>query len=79
MPNFKVFNRDKVAQDVAVGTGSDENDPDHAGEKQVNTDTAIDSDSASERPNEDVQAGVKKVEAVTLVWTKMELIFAYAW
>lgn len=79
MPNFKVFNRDKVAQDVAVGTGSGENDSDHAGEKQVNTDTAMKTDSASERPSEEVQAGVKKVEAVTLVWTKKELIFAYGW
>ena len=72
MPNFNVFNRDKVAQDLAVG-------PDAVGEMQADTEVAMGSDTASKRPSEDVQAGVKKVEAVTLVWTKKELIFAYAW
>ncbi len=46
-------------------------------EKQVST--AADYDTASEKPSEDVQAGVKKVEAVTLTWTRKELILAYGW
>ncbi|KAG9243614.1 siderophore iron transporter-like protein [Calycina marina] len=36
------------------------------------------SDSEAERPSEDLQPGVKKVEAVTLTWTKKELWLAYA-
>jgi hypothetical protein len=70
---FKIFNRNKFAQGIAVPYEP----PDPTGEKEVNT--AIASDVPSERPSEDVQAGVKKVEAVTLTWTKRELVFAYGW
>lgn len=31
-----------------------------------------------EAPSEDLQQGVKKAEAVTLTWTRSELIVAYA-
>jgi len=76
--NFKVFaNRqsNKIAQDIAIGAPSiEDSDRVESGEKHVTTDF----DQVSEKPS-DVQFGVKKVEAVTLTWTKNELIFAYAW
>lgn len=71
----KLFHRNKFANDLAVPY---EEDADPTREKQVNA--ATDSDRASaERPAEDVQFGVRKVEAVTLIWTRRELVFAYAW
>lgn len=86
MKFFGFRSSNKLAQDVAVGNAPDANDFDHAGEKQVTStdqDTfeqtgSIDAD-AEEKPNHHVQAGVLKIEAVTLTWTKNELIFAYAW
>ena len=77
--NFKVFaNRqsNKIAQDIAIGAPSiEDSDRVESGGKHVTTDF----DQVSEKLSEDVQFGVKKVEAVTLTWTKNELIFAYAW
>jgi len=74
-------NPDRNAQQAvlngAIGDGGLATD----GEKEGNTapNEGIDSGSFDERPSEDVQAGVKKVEAVTLTWTKKELYFAYFW
>jgi hypothetical protein len=76
----------KLAHDVAVGPAADANDSDHAGEKKVTStefstlaDSRDETQSIEAKPAEDVQEGVKKIEAVTLTWTKHELIFAYAW
>ena len=69
----------QLAQNVAVGSAPDAADSDHAGEKQITSTDYDQSVSIDEKPSPDVQAGVKKVEAVTLTWTKNELIFAYAW
>jgi hypothetical protein len=86
MKFFGIRSSNKLAQDVAVGPVPDATDSDHAGEKQVNS-TELTSTGGSneyaqsieEKPAEDVQEGVKKIEAVTLTWTKNELIFAYGW
>ena len=75
----------KLATEVAVGPVPDTNDSDHANEKQINsteltsTDTTNDYAQYVEKPAEDAQAGIQKIEAVTLTWTRKELIFAYAW
>ena len=73
---MKFFGKsNKLAQDVAIGT-ADPTQSDHAAEKQTRT---IDDSSLERLPSPHVQGGVKKVEAVTLTWTKNQLIFAYAW
>ncbi len=66
-----------VANTIAVGETTD---PDlaekHDAEKDANH---VDEEpSLSRVPSADAQAGVKKIEAVTLTWTKNELIVAYA-
>jgi hypothetical protein len=69
--------RNKLAEDIAVGPAVDSGEDNHGTEKNVPT---VEDDSSLERmPSQDVQNGVKKVEAVTLIWTRNELIFAYAW
>lgn len=84
MKFFGIPSSNKLAQDVAVGDAPDANDSDHAGEKQV-TSTEQDgfensgSIDIEDKPSQDVQAGVQKIEAITLTWTRKELIFAYAW
>jgi hypothetical protein len=80
MKFFGIRSSNTLATEVAVGSAPDATDSDHAGEKQItSTEGTNDYDQSIEKPSEDVQAGVKKVEAVTLTWTKNELIFAYAW
>lgn len=85
MKFFGIRSSSKLAQDVAVGPAPDTNDSDHAGEKQI-TSTELNSTGSNDetqsieaKPAEEIQEGVKKIEAVTLTWTKNELIFAYAW
>lgn len=76
---MKFFGKsDKLAVDIAVGNAADFVEPSHhAGEKQI---PLVGKDNSIERmPSKDAQAGVQKVEAVTLVWTKNELMWAYAW
>ena len=49
-------------------------------EKTIGTSNRDDTGSSDEDlPSKDVQAGIKKVEAVTLTWTKTELYLAYFW
>lgn len=75
-------NPDKNAQQAVVDGAIGDAQPDADGEKQVNAaEQRNDSLSSSleEVPSKDVQAGIKKVEAVTLTWTKKELYFAYFW
>lgn len=52
------------------------------GEKNANV-VRTDSDDVApsdiEKPSEDVEEGVKKVEAAVMAWTKKDLIIAYAW
>ena len=86
MKFFGIRSSNKLAQDVAVGPAPDANDSDHAGEKKITSaelstiaDSKDETQSIEAKPAEDVQEGVKKIEAVTLTWTKSELIFAYAW
>jgi len=82
-------NPSKSANETVIDTAIGDAPPPADGEKQIN---AVDMDSNrekhmhvadgnvdAERPSEDAQNGVKKVEAVTLTWTKKELYFAYFW
>jgi hypothetical protein len=46
-------------------------------EKQPPTNLTDDDGVSIEAPSEDIQQGVKKAEAVTLTWTRNELIVAY--
>lgn len=86
---MKYFGKNKaLAEEMAVGGA-----PDHTSDAEmfnVEKDDAIttgphkknvpdDSNSLEKVPSADAQAGVRKVEAVTLTWTKQELILAYAW
>jgi hypothetical protein len=77
---FKSSN--KLAQDVAIGSDPhDSLETDHGKEKAAGVvPNEYDLDIiGQEIPSPNVQEGIKKVEAVTLTWTKKELIFAYAW
>ena len=72
---MKFFGRGKdLATEVAVGGPSD---TDNTAEK-YNT-PVVDTDSLERVPSQNVQEGVKKVEAVTLTWTRSQLILAYGW
>jgi hypothetical protein len=78
MKFFTNRNNSVLSHDIAVHQDAvqpdDVNSP-PAEKQQPNT---ADDDGASiEAPSEDVQEGIKKVEAVTLTWTKNELIIAY--
>lgn len=82
---------ERTAQDAVVGTaigdrttekGVDgEMGGEMGGEKKLkgDGDVVVDDGVSEERPSLEAEAGVKKVEAVTLTWTKKELIFAYFW
>jgi hypothetical protein len=63
--------------DVAIGNAALEADLE---DKQIpTTDGADDSSFDDSLPDKDVQDGVKKAQAITLSWTRKELIVAYAW
>jgi hypothetical protein len=62
-----------LENDLAVGGPAGELDVD---DKQP---TATDDSSINDFPDKNVEDGVKKAQAVTLSWTKSELITAYAW
>ncbi|KAF4628600.1 hypothetical protein G7Y89_g9554 [Cudoniella acicularis] len=70
-------NRNRVAErDIAIGGNAEaSSEADNVADKQVHAN--VDDDSLERVPTKDVQEGVKKVEAVTLTWTKRELILAY--
>ncbi|PMD26044.1 MFS general substrate transporter [Hyaloscypha hepaticicola] len=71
---MKFFGRGKdLATEVAVGRPSDSENP-----TEKNTSAVIDDASLERVPSLNVQDGVKKVEAVTLTWTRNQLIIAYA-
>jgi hypothetical protein len=65
-----------LATDVAVGSSDSDNGP-TIEEKQVGAIGVNDDSSLEHMRSRNVQEGVKKVEAVTLSWTKNELILAY--
>jgi len=80
----------KLATETAIGPAPNAMDSDHAAEKQVNStelhstelsanDYTQSIDTIPERPAPDAQVGVQKIEAVTLTWTRGELVFAYFW
>ncbi|KAN0090165.1 hypothetical protein V8E51_018744 [Hyaloscypha variabilis] len=70
---MKFFGRGKdVATDIAVGPPSDS---DNATEKHLPP--AVNADALERVPSQNVQDGVKKIEAVTLTWTRNQLIMAY--
>lgn len=88
MMRFRNFGkRNELAGELAVGAGHDEVSPaepqveKNPGEKNhddIGEARSTDDDNILEKiPTPDVQAGVKKVEAVTLTWTRNELILAY--
>lgn len=66
--------------DIAVnGAAAERAEPDLPASEKQDPAVAGDyySDPISEAPSLDVQEGVKKAEAVTLTWTRNELIMAY--
>lgn len=71
----------RASQDVVIDTAVADRDQSPDAEKNEKIRPVSDDydNALEEKPSDDVQAGVKKVEAVTLTWTKGELIFAYAW
>lgn len=84
---FRAFGkRDALAEELAIGAAEPQpqiESADEKNEKNFNDDIGIarstDEENILEKiPTPDVQTGVKKVEAVTLTWTKNELILAYA-
>ncbi|CZR57894.1 related to major facilitator MirA [Phialocephala subalpina] len=88
MVRFRNFGkRNELAGELAIGTGTEDVssvEPQvekHAGEKngdEIGESKSTDDDNILEKiPTPDVQAGVKKVEAVALTWTRNELILAY--
>ena len=80
MKNYFV-KRNQLATEFAVGGTADPSEGDIA-EKQDNEKSAANVEEGSDFsrvPNPEAQGGVKKIEAVTLTWTKNELILAYAW
>lgn len=74
--------RNEIAADLAVSTADQPTDSEkHAG-AAVGEKSAVPSDDENvlqEIPSPGTEAGVKKIEAVTLTWTKKELYAAYAW
>jgi len=63
--------------DIAIGNATPEADPE---DKHISTtDGADDSSFDDNLPDRDVQDGVKKAQAITLSWTRKELMVAYAW
>lgn len=73
MKFFESRNKNAALNDMAVGEPARDVDID---DKQP---TATDDSSIDEVPDKNVEDGVKKAQAVTLSWTKKELILAYAW
>jgi hypothetical protein len=72
---MKFFGRGKdLATAVAVGRPSGSENS-----TEKNTSAVIDDAALDRVPSLNVQDGVKKVEAVTLTWTRNQLIIAYAW
>ena len=72
---MKFFGRGKdLATEVAVGRPSDSENS-----TEKNTSAVIDDAALDRVPSLNIQDGVKKVEAVTLTWTRNQLIIAYAW
>lgn len=66
--------------DTALGGPSSEGERDLE-EKHVHTSNdlhASDNSSVDDLPDKDVQNGVKKAQAVTISWTRTQLIVAYA-
>jgi hypothetical protein len=71
-------NRNKLPErSIAVGDEIDAYDTKENPPEMHNTGVADDMYSDQQSRNE-VQAGVKKVEAVALIWSKTELYMAYA-
>ena len=72
---MKFFGRGKdLATDVAVGGPSDSENT-----TEKHSTPVVDVDALERVPSQNVQDGVKKVEAVTLIWTRNQLILAYGW
>lgn len=89
MVRFRNFGkRNELAEELAIGPSNDEVSPaepqaeKNLGEKNnddIGEARSADDDNILEKiPTPDVQGGIKKVEAVTLTWTRNELILAYA-
>lgn len=78
MKFFTKRNNSVLAHDLAVHQEDAQPDDANSPPAEKQQPNAVDDDGASiEAPSEDVQEGVKKAEAVTLTWTKNELIIAY--
>lgn len=74
---MKFFGRSKdLATEVVVGGESSE--PVNVMEKHSQP-AVVDDNSLERVPSQNVQDGVKKIEAVTLTWTRNQLILAYGW
>lgn len=79
-PNFG--KRNELASELAVGHAVEPTNEEANGEKHRPDTSSGERDAGSSDDehvlNTKVEAGVKKIEAVTLTWTKNELILAYA-
>lgn len=82
---MKFFGKNKaLAEEIAVGGAPEHTDAEKDATRNTipnekNVSSSDDVNSLEKVPTADAQAGVRKVEAVTLTWTKQELYIAYGW
>jgi hypothetical protein len=70
----------RASQDIVIGTAiGDRNDGKKIDAEKIQPIATDGKHFYKENLTENGQPGVQKVEAVTLVWTKKELVFAYSW
>lgn len=79
---MKFFNRPNVvAPEIAIGSADNVDDAEKNLDQKVEPSRSRPNDSEQDSlervPSRDVQAGVQAVEAVTLTWTRNQLILAY--
>lgn len=78
MKFFTQRNNSVLSNDIAVQHGAAKADDLNIPPSEKQQPNPADNDGASiDAPSEDAQDGVKKAEAITLTWTKNELIVAY--
>lgn len=81
MKFFGFRSSNKLAKEIVISPALDAIYSDHDSEKQISSPDGTNdyNPSIQEKLDDDIPGGVKKIEAVTLTWTKHELTFAYAW
>lgn len=76
---MKFFDRHSKTPGTEVATSSPGAPGSDLEDKHVSTTDGPEDPPFEVLPDQDVQDGVKKAQAITLSWTKKELIIAYAW